>query len=137
MTASDSAPSSHAVRGLITLSAGMLLLFMNTTMINVALPELTTSLHTGATASEWIISSYNLAFLAILLPGGALGDRLGHRRLLLIAVVTFAVGALIGAISPNVEILIVSRVIMGLAASCFLPMSLALLPELGSSQMRV
>lgn len=135
-SATSGSDAPHAARGLATLSAGMLLLFMNTTMINVALPELTISLGASATQSEWIVSSYNLAFLAILLPGGALGDRVGHRRLLEIAVLTFAAGALIGAVSPNVVILIVSRIVMGLAASTFLPMSLALLPELYGPERR-
>ena len=73
------------------------MLFMNTTMINVALPDLSTSLGAGTSQLEWIVSSYNLAFLAVLLPGGAVGDRLGYRSTLVAGAVVFGAGALVGA----------------------------------------
>ena len=63
--------------GLGALCLGMVMLFMNTTMINVALPDLSTSVGAGTSQLEWIVSSYNLSLLAVLLPGGAVGDRLG------------------------------------------------------------
>ena len=66
--------------GLAALSLGMVLLFMNTTMINVALPALASGLGASGGELEWIVSSYNLASLSVLLLGGALGDRFGHRR---------------------------------------------------------
>ena len=69
--------------GLMALCLGMVLLFMNTTMVNVALPALASGLGASAGQLEWIVSSYNLASLSVLLLGGALGDRFGHRRLLL------------------------------------------------------
>ena len=75
--------------GLAALSLGMVLLFMNTTMINVALPALSAGLGASTGELEWVVSSYNLAFLAVLLPGGAHGARLGHRRLLVAGVVGF------------------------------------------------
>ena len=116
--------------GLAALSLGMVLLFMNTTMINVALPALSAGLGASTGELEWVVSSYNLAFLAVLLPGGALGDRLGHRRLLVAGVVGFCAGACLAAVSTSVGVLIAARVVMGLAASVFTPMSLALIPQM-------
>ena len=116
--------------GLAALSLGMVLLFMNTTMINVALPALSAGLGASTGGLEWVVSSYNLAFLVVLLPGGALGDRLGHRRLLVAGVVGFCAGACLAAVSTSAGVLIAARVVMGLAASVFTPMSLALIPQM-------
>lgn len=116
--------------GLVALCLGMVMLFMNTTMINVALPELATSMGAGTRGLEWIVSSYNLAFLAVLLPGGALGDRSGHRRALVGGIIVFGVGAGVGALSTQIWSLIAARALMGLGASVFTPMSLALVPEM-------
>lgn len=116
--------------GLGALCLGMVMLFMNTTMINVALPDLSASLGAGTSQLEWIVSSYNLAFLAVLLPGGAVGDRLGHRTTLIAGCATFGVGALVGAASGTVSSLMAARVLMGVGASVFTPMSLALIPRI-------
>lgn len=106
------------------------MLFMNTTMVTVALPDLALDLGADSAQLEWIVSSYNLAFLAMLLPGGAIGDRLGHRRLLVAGILTFGAGSLLGATCHTTSWLITARVLMGLAASVFTPMSLALLPTM-------
>ena len=106
------------------------MLFMNTTMINVALPDLAASLGAGTSELEWIVSSYNLAFLAVLLPGGAVGDRLGHRSTLVTGALVFGAGALVGATSGSVGWLMTARVLMGVGASVFTPMSLALIPRM-------
>ena len=76
------------------------------------------------------MSSYNLASLSVLLLGGALGDRFGHRRLLLGGIIAFIAGAVLAAVAKTVIVLLVARVVMGLAASVFTPMSLALIPRL-------
>ena len=116
--------------GLGALCLGMVLLFMNTTMINVALPALSSGLGASGGELEWIVSSYNLASLSVLLLGGALGDRFGHRRLLLGGIIAFIAGAVLAAVAKTVIVLLVARVVMGLAASVFAPMSLALIPRL-------
>ena len=122
--------------GLGALCLGMVMLFMNTTMINVALPDLSTSLGAGTSQLEWIVSSYNLAFLAVLLPGGAVGDRLGHRSTLVAGAVVFGAGALVGATSGSVGWLMTARVLMGVGASVFTPMSLALIPRMFPAEQR-
>src|SRR6266480_7448673 len=60
------------------------------TILNVALPTLATSLHAGTGALQWIVDAYVLVFAGLLLPVGALGDRYGRKRLLLIGLVLFA-----------------------------------------------
>ena len=120
----------------MALCLGMVLLFMNTTMVNVALPALASGLGASAGQLEWIVSSYNLASLSVLLLGGALGDRFGHRRLLLGGVGLFIAGAVLAAVSMTPGLLIAARVLMGLASSVFIPMSLALIPALFGSEKR-
>lgn len=120
----------------MALCLGMVLLFMNTTMVNVALPALASGLGASAGQLEWIVSSYNLASLSVLLLGGALGDRFGHRRLLLGGVGLFIAGAVLAAVSMTPGLLIAARVLMGLASSVFIPMSLALIPALFGSERR-
>lgn len=122
--------SSERWAGVWALAGGMALLYVNTTMVNVALPDLGSSIHAGNRALQWIVSSYTLGFLAALLPGGLLGDSIGHRRLLLIGVCLFGVGAAVPLFSPTVIGLLVGRAVMGLGASVFTPMSLALIPWL-------
>ena len=113
---------------LLTLCAGIMTLYMNTTMVAVALPALTNSLGASPAEAAWVVSAYNVAFLAVLLPCGLFGDRLGHKRLLLLGSMVFLVSALVCALAPSAIWLIVGRAGMGLAASVFTPMSLALLP---------
>lgn len=133
------------------LCLGMTLLYMNTTMVTQAVPVFTAALHASSTQLEWLVSAYNLAFLAVLLPAGALGDRYGQRRILLTGITIFgASAALIFALDGAAEFtttttttataltagIIATRVAMGLGASVFTPMSLSLLPRLFPPQTR-
>lgn len=112
------------------LCLGMALLYMNTTMVTQSLPALSSSLSASPQDLEWVVSAYNLAFLAVLLPGGALGDRYGHRRVLLGGIAIFGIGAAVSTAVANPAGLILTRAAMGVGASVFTPMSLALLPRL-------
>lgn len=122
---------------LVAMCLGMALLYMNTTMVTQALPIFSKDLGATSTQLEWLISAYNLAFLSVLLLGGALGDRLGHRRVLLAGAVLFGVSAVAGTLASGPAELIAARVGMGLGASVFTPMSLALLPQLFDAHARV
>ena len=82
-------------------------LYMNTTMVAVALPALTNSLGASPAEAAWVVSAYNVAFLAVLLPCGLFGDRLGHKRLLLLGSMVFLVSALVCALAPSAIWLIV------------------------------
>src|SRR6478735_6057017 len=110
------------------LVATVILVAMDTSVLNVSIPTMLRDLDTTVPSLEWVIAGYSLTFASLLIIGGRLGDIFGHRRLFLIGVSLFGVGSLIAALSPNVGILILGEaVIEGIGASMMVPSTLALL----------
>ncbi|MBT1162295.1 MULTISPECIES: MFS transporter [Bifidobacterium] len=114
-------------RSLICLCAAELVMMINTTAFNVALPDIAESLGAGMAEQQWIVSSYNLVFAAVVLLAGFLGDRIGHLRTMLAGLSMFVVASAIGFMAGNVPALLVSRSIMGAGAGVVIPMGQALL----------
>lgn len=112
---------------LIATSLGVLLAQIDTSVVNLAVKSIGADLHSGVSAMQWVIDSYNLVYASLLLTGGTLGDLYGRRRIFVCGIALFAVGTLICALAPSTEILIVGRVISGLGAAFEVPMSLVLL----------
>lgn len=112
---------------LICLCAAELVMMVNTTAFNVALPNIAESLGAGMAEQQWIVSSYNLVFAAVVLLAGFLGDRLGHLKTMLAGLGMFVVASVIGLMAGNVPALLVSRSIMGAGAGVVIPMGQALL----------
>ncbi len=115
---------------LLTLAAtclGLFLVQMDTTAVNLALPAVSRRLHGDLAGLQWVLDAYNVAFAAILLTGGALGDRYGRRRFFLIGITAFLAGSLVSALSPVLPLLIAGRAIQGTGAALAIPQSLALL----------
>ena len=65
---------------LLVMCAGMFLVLLDVTVVNVAIPAMTTGLRTSTAGIQWIVDGYTVALASLLLAGGALGDRLGHRE---------------------------------------------------------
>jgi len=101
--------------------------FVEGSVLNVALPAIRASYGAGAADVQWVVNAYLLPLSALLLLGGALGDRYGRRRLLLIGTGLFAVASLLAALAPSLEILLAARAAQGVGAALLLPNSLALL----------
>ncbi|GIF06678.1 MFS transporter [Actinoplanes siamensis] len=96
--------------------------------INLAIPELAASdLHADASDLVWIVDAYVLAFAGLLIPAGALGDRLGRKGVLLAGLAVFGAANLISALAPNVAVLEAGRALGGVAAALAQPATLALL----------
>ena len=106
--------------------ASSLLLF-NVTAPNVALPALAAELAAGFAAQQWVLSVYALVLASLLLVGGVLGDRYGHRRLFLLGLAAFGAGSLVCALAPTTPVLIVGRVVQGAGAAMLFPSGLALI----------
>jgi EmrB/QacA subfamily drug resistance transporter len=123
--AGRAAPHPHLVLAATILASS--LDFIDGSVVNVGLPAIGRSLHGDATQLQWAVNAYLLPLSALLLLGGALGDRFGLRRMLVIGVVGFALGSAACAAAPNLEALIVARAFQGLAAALVLPSSLAAL----------
>jgi EmrB/QacA subfamily drug resistance transporter len=106
--------------------ASALLLF-NVTAPNVALPAIGADLAAGFAAQQWVLSAYALVLAALLLAGGALGDRYGRRRLFLLGLAGFGVGSLVCVLAPTTALLVLGRVVQGAGAAALFPSGLALI----------
>jgi EmrB/QacA subfamily drug resistance transporter len=106
----------------------VVLVAMDTSVLNVSIPTMLRDLDTTVPSLEWVIAGYSLTFASLLIIGGRLGDIFGHRRLFVIGVSLFGLGSLIAALSPTVGWLILGEaVIEGIGAALMVPSTLALL----------
>jgi EmrB/QacA subfamily drug resistance transporter len=101
--------------------------FIDGTVVNVALPALQRSLGATLAGSQWIVEAYELMLAALLLIGGAAGDRYGRRRVFVIGVVVFTVASVMCGLSSSVGLLIAARTLQGVGGALLIPGSLALL----------
>jgi EmrB/QacA subfamily drug resistance transporter len=95
------------------------------TIVNVALPTIRRDLHAGAAQVEWVVSAYMLAFAAVLITAGSLGDLLGRRRLFVLGTAVFGLASLSAALARTPDELIAARVVQGAAAAVMSPQVLA------------
>jgi EmrB/QacA subfamily drug resistance transporter len=133
---SEQALSRRRARLALAAVSGVLFLtFLDTTIMTVALADVQTKLSAGVTSLQWVLNSYALTFAAFMLAFGTLSDRLGRKRLMVAGVVVFGVGSLLGALAPNVSVLIAARAIMGVGAAACEPGTLSIIrhvyPERG------
>ncbi len=101
--------------------------FIDSTVVNVALPALQTNLNATIVDVQWVIEAYSLLLSALLLVGGSLGDHYGRRRVFLIGVALFAVASTWCGLAPDIHQLIVARAAQGLGAALLVPGSLAII----------
>ncbi|HVV22624.1 MAG TPA: MFS transporter [Pseudonocardiaceae bacterium] len=134
-TADAPAPTGTAARwwALAAIGLAMLAVGLDVTVLNVALPTMSTSLHASISQLQWFADGYTLVMAAMLLPAGMLGDRIGRKRLLLAALVVFGAASAWCAFSGDPGTLIAARVCLGLAAAVLTPLGsavfLVLFPE--------
>ncbi|WP_084105925.1 MFS transporter [Demequina sp. NBRC 110056] len=112
---------------LATVSAGLLMIVLDNSILYTALPTLTREL--GATGSQalWVINAYPVVMAGLLLGSGTLGDRVGHRRMFLIGLAIFGGASLVAAFAPTAGVLIGSRAVLAVGAACMMPATLALI----------
>ena len=110
--------------------------FIDGTVVNVALPALQRELSAGLGDVQWVVESYALFLAALLLVGGAAGDRLGRRLVFVVGVALFAVASTWCALSPNVAQLIAARAAQGVGAALLVPGSLAIISASFDEQSR-
>jgi EmrB/QacA subfamily drug resistance transporter len=108
----------------------LFLTFLDNTIVSVALADMQTSLKAGVSSLQWIVDGYLLAFAALMLSGGTLGDILGRKKLLLAGVALFCAGGLVSALAPTTTVLIIGRVIMGVGAAASEPGTLSIIRHL-------
>lgn len=103
-------------------------------VVNVGLPVIGRSLSADAGALPWVINAYLLPLSALLLLGGAAGDRYGRRRLLIAGIALFAVASVACALAPNLAVMLLGRFLQGIGAAMLLPNSLAILGQTFSGE---
>ncbi|HEX8254896.1 MAG TPA: MFS transporter, partial [Thermoanaerobaculia bacterium] len=108
---------------------GSAMAFIDTTVINVALPVMQRDLRAGVDDAQWIVDAYLLVMSALILAGGSLGDRLGRVRVFTFGVVMFAAASLWCGAAPTANALIVARALQGVGAALLVPGSLAIINE--------
>jgi EmrB/QacA subfamily drug resistance transporter len=116
-------------KGLVlgTLCLAALILNLDTTIVNVALPTLVRQIGATTTGLQWVVDAYNLVFAALVLAAGSASDRLGRKRMLLAGLGVFGCGSLAGAFTATTGQLISARAVMGLGAAMMFPATLSLL----------
>ncbi|HEV2785450.1 MAG TPA: MFS transporter, partial [Solirubrobacteraceae bacterium] len=112
---------------LAVLSLSLIVISLDNTVLNVALPSLRADLGASGTDLQWIVDSYMLVFAGLLLTAGALGDRFGRRRALTGGLVVFGVGSGLAALAQDPAALIASRALMGVGAAFIMPSTLSIL----------
>ena len=102
---------------------------VETTIVNVALPTLNSELDASTRGLQWIVDAYNLAFAALVLAGGTVGDKFGRRGTLIAGLLLFAVSSVAAALCTSTGQLIAMRLIMGISAALIYPTTLALITD--------
>jgi EmrB/QacA subfamily drug resistance transporter len=106
---------------------GSSLAFIDSTVVNIALPEIGRDLGSGAAGLQWTINGYSLSLAALILLGGSLGDRYGRKRIFMIGTAWFAIASLLCGIAPTIETLVFARVLQGIGGALLTPGALAIL----------
>jgi EmrB/QacA subfamily drug resistance transporter len=101
--------------------------FLDATVVNVALPTIGKDLHTSLAGLQWTVTAYTLTLAGLILLGGALGDRLGRRRVFVIGVIWFALASALCGLAPDIGVLIAARALQGIGGALLTPGSLAII----------
>ncbi len=112
---------------LFALCLAALIINIDVTIVNVALPSLVRQLGATTTSLQWVIDAYTLVFAALILAAGSLSDRVGRKGILLLGLVVFGAGSLAGSLASTSGELIAARVVMGLGAAGIFPSTLSLI----------
>lgn len=126
----DSYPPSQAGHPFVVLAiiaSATLMIVLDASIINIALPQAQANLGLSETARPWVITAYALSFGGLLLLGGRLGDRFGHRQMFLLGLAGFALGSGLGGAAVSGTTLILARALQGVFAALLAPAALALL----------
>lgn len=135
MTTADSSATSDALtwgsrRAKLTLTACILgsgLAFLDSSVVAVASPRIEADLGGGLPTLQWVTNGYLLTLGALVLVGGALGDLLGKKRIFIIGIIAFGISSAMCGLAPSAELLVLARMIQGVAAALMVPTSLAIL----------
>ena len=107
-------------------AAGVALIVIDSSVVNIALPTMIRDLHLGLSGAEWVNSIYSLVFAATLIVTGRLADVHGRRRIYVTGLAIFAGASILAGIAPNAEFLIFARLLQGIGGALVLPSTLSI-----------
>ncbi|MFL5829469.1 MAG: MFS transporter [Solirubrobacteraceae bacterium] len=122
--------------GFFAICLGYFAIILDGSVLNVAIPAIRADLHSSLASAQWVLNGYTLTLAGLLLTAGALGDRIGLRRMFVVGVAVFTAASAACAAAPSVPVLIAARVVQGFGAAALLPATLALIPYLFPDEAR-
>jgi EmrB/QacA subfamily drug resistance transporter len=114
---------------LAVLCVSLLVVSLDSTIINIVLPTLVDDLHATESQLQWIVDVYSCVFAGLLLVAGSVGDRVGRKKVFVVGLLIFALGSGGSALSTSVTTLVVARGVMGLGAACIMPATLSIITD--------
>ncbi|HTU76798.1 MAG TPA: MFS transporter [Trebonia sp.] len=122
------APSARRWLAVIAIAVSVVVVGLDLTVLNLALPTIAGDMHASTGDLQWISDSYSLVLAAVMLPAGMLGDRYGRKRILILALIVFLASSAACAYSGGVGELIAARAFLGIGAAAIFPLALSVLP---------
>ena len=116
----------HKGMALLVLAISQLMVVLDATIVNIALPSAQADLDISNADRQWMVTAYTLAFGALLLLGGRIADYTGRKRIFIVGLIGFAAASAIGGLAPNQELLFGARALQGAFAALMAPASLAI-----------
>jgi EmrB/QacA subfamily drug resistance transporter len=126
-TPSQGAPTRRLGLALAVIATAQLMVVLDATIVNVALPHIQAALHFSGTGLEWVVNAYALAFGGLLLLGGRSGDLLGRRRVFIAGILLFSLASLLGGFATDPAWLLTARVVQGIGGAFAAPTALSLI----------
>ncbi len=113
---------------LIVLSSALMIIIIDTTVLNVSIRNMLTDLNTNVTNIQWVISAYSLTLAALTVTGGRLGDLFGRKKMFALGAVLFGIGSLVTSFAPTIAwVIIGNAIIEGVGAALMMPATASLL----------
>ncbi|TQL65311.1 MFS transporter [Delftia sp. HK171] len=122
----DGLPSGPRGQAMLVIILGLTLSVLDSTLVNLALPAMARELQASSAHTLWVVNSYQLASLVLLLPLAALGERLGYRRVYLVGMLVFSVASLAAMLATSLPTLVAARALQGLGAAGVMSVNAAL-----------
>jgi EmrB/QacA subfamily drug resistance transporter len=117
----------HPALALTIIAASQLMVILDATIVNIALPHIQQALHFSTTSLSWVLNAYTLTFGGLLLLGGRAGDILGRRRVFITGILVFTVASLLGGLATSAGWLLAARALQGVGGAIAAPTALALI----------